>query len=100
MERSSDTRRVNSLVDLRKAEGEIVARLMSLPNGGLLFLLDPVRSLADVGVELSDRARAELAEIEPNVTAMSAAYDAVKNRETEVSVDVRLVGLFDWGSNQ
>jgi len=49
MERTPDTRRVNSLADLRKAEGEIVARLMSLPNGGLLFLLDPVRSLADVG---------------------------------------------------
>jgi hypothetical protein len=87
--------RIHSLRELREAEGEIVQRLNGSDRGSLLFLLDPLRAMSDVGVELSVEVGNELREREPTIGQASAAYDAI-GEAGDLSVEVTLTGLFDW----
>lgn len=53
---------IGSLDELRKQQEAIVQRINNAPNGGRLFLADPLRLLNDVHVILSAPARAALEE--------------------------------------
>ena len=44
---------VSSMEELKTAEKEIVRRINSFPNGGLLLLTDALRLFSDVNVQLS-----------------------------------------------
>jgi hypothetical protein len=89
--------RVASLAELRAREPEILARLRALPNGERLFLIHPLRALADAGVALDDEATAAILRLHPNLAAMPALpYDAVKSSRLPQRGHVRLLGLFRW----
>ena len=86
-----------SLVELREHEREILERFSRIPNGNRLFLLNPLRALADVGVTLSDSATADLLRLHPNLTSLSnTSYDALNATTIDQPGTVRLKGLFRW----
>jgi len=65
---------------LLERQDEIVERINRTPNGGQLFMVEPFRLLADVGVSVTPAARDEIVRIrrpgtsgEPAVRARSAA---------------------------
>lgn len=87
--------RIDSYADLLKHEPEILGRIEALPNGGNLFLIHPFLLFEDIGVELSERARNEIINIEPALAGLSAApYQALKASNSRQSFEVRLKGLF------
>jgi hypothetical protein len=50
---------IGSFDELLRHEPEILRRVNAMPNGGRLLLIDPLRLLSDVGVQLGERAVAE-----------------------------------------
>jgi hypothetical protein len=50
---------INSFDDLVSHESEIVRRINTTPNGGHLFLIDPLRFLKSVGVTVGSSALKE-----------------------------------------
>ena len=71
--------KINSYDELLRNERAILEQIARTVNGGSLFVSHPLRLLADLGVELSDTAKAEILNIEPHLSALSPiAYDALK----------------------
>jgi hypothetical protein len=92
--------RVDSLAELVEREAEILERIAEVPNGEHLFLIHPFMLLDDVGVTLSERARAELLHREPNLSALSPVpYLALRECEEPQTVHYHLTSLF-WGGEQ
>jgi hypothetical protein len=87
--------RINSLGDLFSHEKEILRRIDETPRGPNLFVIHPLRMLADVGVELSDEAQRALLRHEPGLAKLSAtAYEALKKTQEHQRVRFRINGLF------
>ena len=86
--------RIATFDELMRREKEIVARIATVRNGGHLFLADPFRLLAEIGVELATAAQAEIVRLEPQLQGFSGpAYDAVK-RAPDQPVTFNVRGLF------
>lgn len=88
-------REVGSLAELREVEAEALAQLKELPNGELLFFVDPVRALADAGFRLSEPAAKALRPHVEMPDGLLSAYSSIRESEEELAV-VQLRGLFDW----
>ena len=86
---------VDSLCELLEHEAEILRRIAAVPNGGNLFLAHPLLLLEDVGVALSDSARAEMLRREPALSGLSPTpYRALQRTPHPQRVRVELRGLF------
>jgi hypothetical protein len=51
---------VNTLEDLISLEPQIVERINIIPNGGRLFMADPIRLLKEINVNLTPKATRQL----------------------------------------
>jgi hypothetical protein len=81
--------------NLERKEAEILERIRSTPNGGLLFLTNPLRALHDLGFDLCADLKAELFRREPTLASRSdAAYEAIKLNRVQYSLHISLNGLF------
>ena len=86
---------IDSFDDLLAHEEEIVARINELRNGGNLFLANPLLLLEDIGVALSEEAKAQIIESEPSLSALSAKpYQSLKRSRVTQNLQVELNGLF------
>jgi hypothetical protein len=86
---------VDSWHALLEHEHEIVARINRLQNGGQLFLIHPFLTLAEVGVVLAPKARAEIVAREPSLRSLSAVpFHALRTSEAKQKVRVKIRGLF------
>jgi hypothetical protein len=74
---------INSLAELRAAEGEIVGRFATDPLTSQLFLIDPVRALADLGVGLTPAAVAEWEKAAPALRHGAGAEGAARYDRTK-----------------
>jgi hypothetical protein len=87
---------ISSYAELVQNEREILRRIEALPNGGNLFMIHPFLLLADVGVELSERARTEILRAEPRLAGLSAVpYRALRASRSPQTYQIRLRGLFE-----
>ena len=89
---------IHSLGQLQGAEAEIVRLLAETPVISQLFLLDPVRALADVGVSLSPEAVREWEAVAPALRQRPGAadpgrYDRVKAIGGAVGLKVAIHSL-------
>ena len=92
---AADPLSIDSYAELLDHEKEIIRRIEALPNGGNLFLMHPFMLFEDIGVDLSDEARAEILEIEPRLSNLSATpYQALKASKSPQSYRIHLKGLF------
>ena len=82
---------IDTFDDLRRHEATIVERIGMHPRGGELFLVDPLRLLADVGVVLGDAAVESLAARVPGIQDRSErVYEAAKRAQSSpITVTVR-----------
>lgn len=86
---------VLTLDDLFEREDEILDRLRQTPNGERLFMLDPLRSLADAGVQLGEATMATLLRMHPNLASVSPTpYEALKASPVPQPGPFQLGGLF------
>lgn len=93
--KEADHLRIKSLNELFIHEKEILRRIDETPNGPNLFVVHPLRMLADVGVELSKEAQQALLQHEPALSALSLiAYEALKKTQQRQGVRIQLKGLF------
>ena len=93
--KEADHLRIKSLNELFIHEKEILRRIDETPNGPNLFVVHPLRMLADVGVELSKEAQQAVLQHEPGLAALSAtAYEALKKTQEPQRVRFHLKALF------
>ena len=86
---------IDSFDDLMSHEEEIVARINETRNGGNLFLANPFMLLEDIGVELSENVKAEIMEIEPSLSTLSAKpYESLKRSRVAQNMQIEVNGLF------
>ena len=86
---------INSYSELLEHESEILRRISLKPNGGNLFLIHPFMLLKDVGVNLSEKAKAEIMVAEPHLVGLSAVpYNALKASRAHQNYRIHLKGLF------
>jgi hypothetical protein len=86
---------VDSFDELMAHEAEIVARIARLPNGGNLFMANPLMLLDDLGVKLTSRAREELVQRVPELSALSPTpYLALKSSIEPQTIHFIVHGLF------
>src|SRR5262249_56278014 len=72
---------IDSFADLITHEPQILRRIGDVPNGGHLFLVHPFLLLEEVGVDLSDAARREILDREPQLRSLSPVpYRALLRR--------------------
>ena len=85
---------IGTFAELMQHEAAITARIARVPNGGQLFLINPFRMLADVGVKLAPEVVREIIRLEPNLSALSDhAYAALKAAPQQ-KVQFHIRGLF------
>ena len=78
-EASTEVLIIDSYRVLLSHEREILERIRRTPNGGRLFLIEPFRLLAEIGVEITPAARDEIVAIHPGLKGISSTpYDALK----------------------
>ncbi len=88
--------KINSFNQLIEHEKEILERIANTPNGGNLFMIHPFMLLADIGVELSEQACAEIMKHETHLSGLSAVpYNALKASKEEQRVRFHVKGLFE-----
>jgi hypothetical protein len=86
---------VDSYAALLDHEPEILRRIEALPNGGALFLIHPFSLFEDIGVDLSENAKAEILAAEPRIAGLSTVpYAALKSSESPQRYRIHLEGLF------
>ena len=93
--------RVRSLKELFAHEGEVVERINEKRHGGRLALLDPLRLLRDVEVELSPEALDEAKRAYPEffaVTRGEGAYELVARSRVDGDVRITIEGLIRKGA--
>lgn len=87
--------KINSFDELIHHEKQILERIANTPNSGNLFMAHPFMLLADIGVDISDRAQEEIVRHEPHLSALSATpYDVLKMSKEKQKVRFHLHGLF------
>lgn len=87
--------KIASLETLMTNEKEILGRIEKVPNGGNLFMINPLMLLRDLGVLLSDDAEKELVDYEPSFKALSTTpYNALKNSKSPQKVRFHVKSLF------
>lgn len=87
--------RISSIDDLFENEEEILRRINEAPNGPNLYVIHPLRALADLGIELSDEARQSLVRREPGLAALSiTAYEALMKSKKHQLVRFHIKALF------
>jgi len=87
--------KVDSFEELMSHESEILERISRLRNGGNLFITHPFMLFEDIGVELSERAREEILDHEPHLSALSPTpYNALKESQEEQHIHFHIKGLF------
>ncbi|HWW59726.1 MAG TPA: hypothetical protein VN181_00025, partial [Thermoanaerobaculia bacterium] len=87
---------VDTYAELLEQESEMLRRIETVPDGGNLFLIHPFMLLADIGVELSDGALAEILEVAPHLRALSdVPYRALRASGSPQRFRVHLRGLFN-----
>jgi hypothetical protein len=78
----ASSRQINSLDDLRAQEQDLLAQIAAYPNGGRLFLCDPVRLLTELGVTLSPSSCTAWTNLLKDPTALDGGhvgvFDAIK----------------------
>jgi hypothetical protein len=86
---------ISSFDELIKHQNEIIARINRLPNGGALFMTHPFLLLADIEVELSDLAKRQVLENQPEISGLSPVpYEALRRSKAKQHVTYHLKGLF------
>jgi hypothetical protein len=86
---------VDSFAELIELEQQILERIAEVPNGGYLFLLHPLMLLEQIGVVLSDDARTELLQREPELANLSPLpYVALRDCQEPQTLHCHLSGLF------
>ena len=88
---------VRSLKDFLAHEKEIVGRINARQHGGRLALLDPLRLLRELRVELSEEALREAKDAYPEffaATGRERAYDLVAQSKSHGDVRVTIEGMF------
>lgn len=92
---------IRNLEDFRAREHEIVERLNSLPNGGRLLLLHPLRCLRDVGVSLEEEALQEWERVAnlsfARHTGLESAYNGIAASSGPTTVRIRVGRLLPEG---
>ena len=87
--------KINTYEELLAHESQIVERIANTPNGGNLFLIHPFLLFEDIGVELSENAKAEILATEPRLAGFSTLpYQALKASNSPQNVRVHVRGLF------
>ena len=87
--------KVRSFEELLRDEKTILRRISEFPNGGNLFMIHPLRLLADVGVTLTPELEAQLVRRFPELSRLSITpYDALKSAKGEQKVRFHIRGLF------
>jgi hypothetical protein len=92
---------VNSFDELMKHEKEIVKAIADYPNGGSLFLMNPIMLFADIGVQLSDEAVRDLLAHQPQLSSISPVpYLSLKSTRKKQKVRFHVHGLFKGSENR
>lgn len=95
---------IDSLAELEQHEAEIVRRINEAPNGGRLFIADPLRLLEDISVSLSPVARRELEERlgadELASNPLKGVYDDFRRDAPSPSVKVVIRGIMPKGEDK
>lgn len=88
---------IGSLEELQKSEGKIVRRINNTPNGGRLFLADPIRLLMEINIHLSASAQRALEEKlgaqDLASNPLRSLYDDFKRDKPDRSVTVIIRGI-------
>jgi hypothetical protein len=89
---------ITSLAQLRQTEAEIVGRLATSPLISELFLLDPIRALAEVNVSLTPVAVGEWEDAAPAIRQRAGIvwpdrYDRVKALGGTIGLRVRVSSI-------
>jgi hypothetical protein len=88
--------KIDSLAELTQHADEVLERIALIPNGGNLFMIHPFLLLADLGVQLSEQAKAEIIREHPALSALSPTpYHALKENRHPQKLKFRLRGLFE-----
>jgi hypothetical protein len=86
---------VHSFDELLRKEETILRRIAEFTNGGNLFLIHPLRLLADVGVILTPELEGQLVQRFPELSGLSTApFEALKSSKAEQKVRFHIRGLF------
>lgn len=86
---------IADLDELRRREAEVLERIRTLPNGGWLFFLNPLRTLSECGVHLTAASERQFREhFRFSGQAGRAAYDAVRTAEGRQTACIHLRRLF------
>jgi hypothetical protein len=83
--------------DLKAHESQIIAEINAQRNGGLMYLIDPLRMLYDIGVTLSPQLTTKLLAAYPLLmrpSPESSAFTKLKTTEIEQPFRVTVKGLF------
>jgi hypothetical protein len=87
--------KVRSFEELLRDEETILRRISEFPNGGNLFMIHPLRLLAEIGVILTPELEAQLVRRFPELSGLSTApYDALKSSKAEQKIRFHIRGLF------
>ena len=86
---------IESYEALVEAESELIDRISELPNGGMLFLIHPLLTFAEVGAQLTPEVQEEFARRHGGAGGWSEVpYRALRGSDAAQSAEVRLRGLF------
>lgn len=85
---------IESYRELVDRQQEIVERINRIPNGGHLFIIEPFRLLAEVGVTVTPAARDDIVRAHPGLSGISRTpYDALKGSRVRQRLRYRIRGL-------
>ena len=86
---------IDSYEALLENEGELLARIAEVPNGGMLFLIHPLLLFAEVGAQLTPEVEEEFARQHGGSGGWSEEpYRALRGSDATQTVTVELRGLF------
>jgi hypothetical protein len=88
---------VSTLDELRLHEAEIVRRIIAVPNGGRLLLVDPQRLLRDINVELTSACVDESRAVHATLfapTGREHTYDLIAKCAPGSHIQVMVNGIF------
>lgn len=86
---------IGSFAELLHEEPKILRRIAETPNGGYLFMIHPLRLLADLEVKLTPELEAQLVRRFPELSALSLApYEALKAAQGPQKIRFHIRGLF------
>lgn len=88
--------KINSLSELISNERAVTQRINALPNGGNLFVIHPLKTLAEAGIVLSPQALREWSQQERQLLSLSETpYQALKSSESTQRIRYHLSERFN-----